>query len=167
MKEFTIKDEAKGLHNLLDEKTVTETTWSPNDLEAMLKHQLSVELATDLIPVVPEAEATLSMETTVLAHPPRTFGEALCHPSPPVSLLRLIKEFSKDLRYAPDNGVPDDLLLVLYYAAIVAARVRCRENLTSLDDEAVRQGCSWCLAKPWLTTDIRRLFEEGLADRSA
>jgi hypothetical protein len=107
------------------------------------------------------------MDASVSAHPPRTFGEALCHPSPPVSLLRLIKDFAKDLRYAPDNGVPEDLLLVLYYAAIVAARVRCRESLTSLDDGAVRQGCAWCLAKPWLTTELRRLFEAGQADRSA
>lgn len=156
-------DQARALQHLLDEDAVMNTTWTSSDMRAMLEHQLSVPLSVDLVPVVEDADAQLSTLSGRVKTPPENFGEALTAPSPSLEHLRLIKEFAKQLQLASGPELPRDLLNVIYYAAIVAALVRCEARITKLGDAALRKGCAWCLNRPWLTPALRTLFEEGTA----
>lgn len=160
MHETNQKRKATRLKRMVDATTTEPTTWTADDLRAMLEHQLSVPLATDLVPVVDEAEATLSMEATH-AELPQHFGELLSQPHPPLAPLRLMKDFCKNLLKAEDQQMPRDLLNVLYYAAILAALVKRDTRISQLDVASLRKGCAWCLKRDWLTDGLRDLFEEG------
>lgn len=153
--------EAKALYTMLNVVGTSESNWLPSDLSDMLRQQLEVPLAIDLVPVVDHAEATISTLNHQISSPPANFGEALLSPSPSVEMLNLIKDFAKSLQADPANQIPVELLKVIYFASIIAARVHAGVAITRLTDTELANGCSWCLRRSWLTDPLQNLFEEG------
>ena len=84
----------------------------------------------------------------------------MLHPSPPLELLQLAKEFAKSQRYAEEAVFPVEIASVLYYTAIVLARLRLGQRITEMDDARLRQGVQWCLQQPWIDPATRELFEQ-------
>lgn len=135
--------------------------WRPEELAVVLQHQLSA-------PVDFEPHASGSHE----AHQGHTrtkpgiavssFEELFHHPSPPVELLLLTKEFAKASRVQLESLLPQEVATVLYYASIVVARTRLGKRISGLDDKATRKGIEWVIAQPWVDARTRGLFEEGL-----
>jgi hypothetical protein len=150
----------QSLARLLEPEAGGKTEWSASDLAAILRHQLKAPLRADLSSTNPDAGKTL--DTVSAATPaPATFGELFAHPHPPLELLELAKEFGKALRRDPAGGVPAEVATVIYYASIVAARLRCGRQISDLDEATLRRGIQWALARPWLDAAIRALFEAG------
>ena len=160
MTEENIQTKASALNQILEQASTGGSTWSEKDLRDMLEHQLAVPLATDLVPVVDDAEATLTMEATI-ADMPESFGDLLAHPEPSIAILRLLKDFAKDLLNREQQEMPKDFLRVLYYAAIVTGLVKRQKRISSLNDSSLRKGCDWCLKQPWITAELRSLFMDG------
>jgi len=151
----------QSLARLLEVESGAKTDWSASDLAAILRHQLNAPLRTDLSCTNPDAGKTL--DTISAAGPaPATFGELFAHPHPPLELLKLAKEFGKALRRDPSSGIPAEVATVIYYASIVAARLRCRRQISDLDQAAFRRGIKWALARPWLDAATRALFQAGI-----
>jgi hypothetical protein len=77
-----------------------------------------------------------------------------------MELLELAKDFGKALRLDSSCGVPAEVATVIYYASIVAARVRLGRRISDLDEAALRRGVEWTLAQPWLDAAMRAMFEQ-------
>ena len=72
-----------------------------------------------------------------------TLGELLLHPSPPVDLLLLVKQFAKLAHHSLASALPHELLSALYHASSVAAMVRSGRRISRLTNEAMRRGLIW------------------------
>jgi hypothetical protein len=63
----------------------------------------------------------------------------------------------------PDGDLPREVAGVLYFAAILATRLRLGERISEIPDERLRQAARWALQMPWLDEGLAGLFREGLA----
>ena len=136
--------------------------WRPEELGAILRHQLSAPVQFDLGGLhegLAEKLKTLSSAEGLLV---KSFSDLLHHPHPPVELLRITKEFAKANRHHPNSPVPGEIATVLYFASIIVARIRCGARITDLDDDSLRSGLQWVMAQPWLDEESCALFQEGM-----
>jgi hypothetical protein len=129
------------------------------ELGQVLLHQLSAPLLFDLSSV--DASETVLSVTKDKSDQPASFEELFRHPHPPRELLLLVKEFAKTSDQCENSPLPPEIATVLYYAAILSARLRLGERISTLSDESLANGLRWALAQDWLGP-IRDLFAEGL-----
>ena len=133
--------------------------WSPEELGIILRHQLAVPLEFDL--------GDLSKDSATIAGPrpmlSTTFNDLLHHRKPLLSMLQRVKRFAKACKSDPKGPLPEEVATVLYYAAVVAALLHCRQRITTLTDAALRQGVEWVLAQPWVDDLTRSLFRDALS----
>jgi hypothetical protein len=152
----------KQIATLLDLPVDAERLWRDEELGAILRHQMTAPLQVDLI----NLERGLAVKVRNLAESQgltlKSFGDLLAHPSPPVELLQITKDFAKACRLSPNSPLPKDIATVLYFASIAAALVRCRRRITGLSNDALTQGLRWVLGRPWLDAPTRRLVKDGL-----
>ena len=133
--------------------------WHPEELGAILRHQLAAPLDEDLGRIV--AAAGRSDRKT--GPDPVSFADLLQHPDPPPELLEAAKRFAKAQRGRGDAGLPEEVAAVLYHASIVAARLRLGLRISDLGDAALREGLRWALGLPWLDEPTRALLQDGVA----
>lgn len=152
-----LKAEARKLNGLMIETTHESVTWTDQDYGPMIEHQMNAPLANDLAQLIPDAGDTLA-ETPI-----RTLKELFSHPHPPASILRLVKEFAKQLRRNARFAYPEHVATVLYYASIAAAESRSHTAITNLPRQEIRKGYAWSRDQSWIPPELRRLFEEALA----
>jgi hypothetical protein len=160
-----IKDgDPSRLAALLGQAADDSPRWLADDLADILAHQLRAPLLFDLQRIRP----------TTTTHDPRaepdplgrpdgpeihSLGKLFGHPSPPLALLRLTKDFAKTSDAQPGSALPPEIASMLYFAAIAAALVRLGERITALDDRALGDGVRWALAQSWIDGQTRSLFE--------
>lgn len=140
----------------------SERTWQPDELGAILKHQMAAPVQFDLEsldPTIAPKVRTLSEARGLVL---KSFGDLLRHPNPPVELLKLTKEFAKANRNDKESSLPPEVATVLYFASIAVARMRCNERISSMDDDQLQRGLEWAGAQPWLDEDTRALMKECL-----
>jgi hypothetical protein len=124
--------------------------WRADELAAILRHQLDAHLAADLGEMPRRSEEV-------------SFAQLLSEPNPPLELLERVKRFGKAHKSTPDGALPAEVATVLYFASIVAARLRCGARISELEDAALLEGMEWALAQTWLDERCAHLFREGLA----
>jgi hypothetical protein len=140
-----------------------EALWLDSDKADILRHQLSVPVVADLRRCSAVDEATLSQIQDLSAGiAPPTFAQVLYHPAPSLQLLRAIKDFGKSAAQE-DGPLPSEVAYVLYYAAILVARLRHDEQITAMDDLAIREGAEWAIQQPWVDEATRKIYVEGIA----
>lgn len=135
----------------------------PEELEEALRRHLA-------LPVIFEKsgeDVVLKTESGARCAPGGPFvdklSDLLFHSRPPVELLAMVKQFAKSNRGVRRGPLPRAAAIVLYYAAIAAALARCGERITSLDDEQLRQGFDWVLARRWVDEQTRALVSTARA----
>jgi hypothetical protein len=139
-----------------------ERFWSADELGQILAHQLFAPLAVDL-QIVGRIDAARAAELGASATPPiGTFRDALLHPEPHIGILATIKQFAEVELHSPEKSLPHDVALLLYDAAIVAARLRCGARITSLPDTKLIESLTHLLAEAWLEPGVRTLLRDGL-----
>jgi hypothetical protein len=126
--------------------------WSEDDLASILRHQLQLRLEVELGSNVPGASAEELQQT---------FGELLTSALPSLPLLRAVKEFAKANRSDPGALLPGEVATVLYYAAILAARLRWRARISELPPADLLGGIDWTLSRPWIAPPLLPLFHEA------
>src|SRR5687768_12100400 len=114
--------------------------WGPEDFAAVWRHQMAARLGDELAGGA-GGEAT--------------FGEVLWARPPVVELLCLIKDYAKAKRGDAAGGMPGEVASVLYYASIVAARVRGGAAITTLDERTLGEGVKWALGQGWVDERTR------------
>lgn len=137
--------------------------WPESDKPDLLRHQMRTSVLAELRRAGTVDEATLAeAQSLATGQAPSSFGQVLHHPSPPLKLLRAIKDFGKSAAQQP-GPVPAEVAYVLYYAAIFAALLRHNQRITSMDDSSIRQGAEWFARQPWIDEQTRELYRQGLA----
>ena len=141
--------------------------WGPNDLAAVLRHQLNAPLAFDLGALEQGAGQRVAALAQVEGPPLHTFRDLFGHPHPPVELLELTKRFAKWSARRPEAPLPKEIASVLGTLSIVVALTRCASRITELDDRELRGRVEWALAQAWLDEPTRDLLREGLPSLAA
>jgi hypothetical protein len=152
---------ASWLAQMMDLDDVDQVPWKPDELEAILKHQLSASLQSDfsyLEDQPPQPSDTLGSAEDP---PMESFNDLLHHPRPPVALLERAKEFARTCRKRPDCLLPEEIAALLYILSIVVARTRCQCRITKLDDHALRDAVDWALEQSWVDEPTRELLRES------
>ena len=135
---------------------------SPNELAAILRHQMTTSLQVDLAGVG-GAAGRLKEEAAAGGLLLKSFGDLLQHPHPPLALLKMMKDFAKACRISPASALPREISSIIYFASIMAAMTRRSRRITKLSDGDLRQALRWALMQPWLDDITRTVFLEGQA----
>ena len=152
----------RRMSTLLDlRRRADRQEWRPDELKDMLLHQLRAPLYLSLGTLSAEVVHQLRCNEPPL-DPRLTLGELLAHPQPPVELLKLIKRFAKQCRRDPDNPMPSDLVMFLYYVSIAVALVRLNQRISELADRHLRHGMHWLTVQAWVDAEVKSLLAEGL-----
>jgi len=136
--------------------------WQTDELGAILRHQLSAPVQFDLQSMDRTLADRLSRVCESHGLLLKSFADLLFHPSPPLELLELTKQFAKACRNHPDSPLPHDVAMVLYLASIVTAMLRCGRRITNMNDQALCDSLEWAIRKPWLDERLRSLLNQGL-----
>ena len=146
---------------LLDMSAVDAATWAAEELGSVFRHQLSASIEQDLSDGPMEAVVRANLMTDARGGSLRSFGDVLRHESPPVEVLERIKQFAKVRRTEPEGSLPREVATALYYASLAAALVRCGQRITTLDDEALREGFEWGSTQDWVDDEMRQMFRNA------
>lgn len=134
--------------------------WKADELADVLRHQLAApaEFGEN---AVDDACSTPALDAS---SPERGWciNELLLQPNPPINLLTQLKNFAKGQALDPGHVLPQDIAIVLYYAAICSARLHCQQRITELDDRSLATGLSQLMSCTWLDPAIRSMFTESL-----
>ena len=149
------------LARMMDLDAGDQDLWRPEELDAMLEHQLAAPLEFDLSYVGEQASHRLDALRSAEGSPIESFYDLLHHPCPPVELLELTKEFAKACRVRSDRLLPGEIGTLLYILSIVVARTKCRQRITKLDDAALRHSLNWALEQSWVDASTQELLREG------
>ncbi len=140
--------------------------WRQDELGAILKHQLSAPIGSDLPPSGARGSGESAGGTGPSADASgrtlETFEDLFLDPAPPVELLCQVKDFAKANWNHPASSFPSEIASLLYYESILAALVHRGQRITRLTNQELRRGVSWVLEQEWLDDHTRHVFEEGL-----
>ncbi len=145
------KSDTTRLADLWDLDPSSQQLWQPDELGAILHHQLAAPLV--------GAAASCSSDTSGV---PASAGELLHHPNPPLAMLIQLKDFAKSNLERHDPSIPSNVAKVLYCAAIAAALVKCHERITQLSPQELQNTLAWASAQPWLESRLRRLLNAAI-----
>ena len=163
MKNHDLEDtDPQSLTQMMDLDGDHEKLWSPEELGAILEHQLSAPLQCDLSGLDVHLARRLKQLNSAGPAPLVSFGDLLSHPSPPLDLLELSKRFAKACRSDPSGPLPDEVATVLYFLSIVVALTRCDRRITKMDDRSLKFSLEWAIKQSWVDESTRGILKEGL-----
>jgi len=155
-----LTNDATTLAELMSLAAADPVGWPADELPALWRHQLDTPLISDLVDVAPNAAQCIS--TWCQLSGTGTFGDVLSDPSPPIQILRLIKDFAKSRTAGVDASPLQELAIALYYAVIAVALVRCGLRITDLPDASLLKGFGWAAACAWLDDRTRASLREAV-----
>jgi hypothetical protein len=144
-----LRSEAPQLARIFGAIGQAEACWLPEDLPDLLRYQWNAAIDFDLADVpCRDRDKTL---TSAARSRIRTFGELLLHPSPPVTLLKLAKDFFKNKAGSSKDPRPECQVAYLFYLLVIlAARTRAGTAISSLADAELERGIKWALNQAWV-----------------
>jgi hypothetical protein len=90
-----------------------------------------------------------------------SYGILINDPGTDISILKRIKDNTKNQAQHTDGPVAYDVSTAVYYAAIASALVYHGKRITSFSYDHLLGKYVALLKHPWLTSDFRRLFQEA------
>lgn len=151
-----------SLARLLEVSNGNDVLWRPEELAAILRHQLAAPIEYDLSRMDRHAAQRLKVSADAKGLLLKSFADLFAHPDPPIELLEMTKQFAKANRNDPDRALPVEISTLLYYACIAAALVRCGKRITGLDDATLSKGFQWGRGQPWVDEATAGLFKKAL-----
>src|SRR5690349_11563299 len=85
---------ADALSSLMDIDADEPYPWRPDELAAILRHQMNAPVQVDLETLGNDAGAKLQTLAEARGLLLKSFGELLHHPNPPLQLLEMVKDFA-------------------------------------------------------------------------
>lgn len=135
--------------------------WQPEELGAILRHQLAAPILFDLETLDPQ----LATKATALGASNRqflrTFKDLFHSTEAPLELLVLSKDFAKASLTHPDSPIPKAIAEVIYFASIAVALILHGQRISRLEDGMLSRCFERMLARPWLDEQTRSLFVQG------
>ena len=133
--------------------TLTQPGWEVQELALILTQQLSLPLPSLAIQRLAEENTDNEMINTV--------GELLAHQQPPLRAIRWLKKYATINLKAPSRQLPPPVAEALYYASIVAAKIRCGAWLTRVSPDSARKGLESLLEMSWIDPAVQSLLQQG------
>jgi hypothetical protein len=90
--------------------------------------------------------------------------ELLESSNPQIKLLCDLKDLAK---CRPKHLFPPEMALLLYYGSIAAAMVRCRQRISKLHDDDLKNGFTWAIKQPWVPENVCDLFRQASSKLSS
>jgi hypothetical protein len=132
--------------------------WYPEDLRALFRHQLELPLTSlGFGTGGPLDESRCKQEGG------RKLADLLHSGDCSLDTLKWIKDYGKHQLRQDRPDLPKEVTLMLYYLAILAARVTCQERISSLSDMALRTGIEWALSQEWIDPLTKAVLSRGVA----
>jgi len=160
--EFVQKSDPALLAGMMDMDSDTERAWRPDELGAVLEHQLSAPVELDLSVMRPGFRKRLRTLASAQGLVLSSYRDLFHHPNPPVELLRLVKDFAKASKDDPESPFQPEIAAVLYLGSILVARWRCGAKISAVPDQMLREGAEWVLGQSWVDDGTKVLFRDGL-----
>jgi len=157
------KGRAKELSALLATGEERARLWRANELAAIFRHQISTPMLVDLGGSDPRTAARLQLVSQAQGLLLKSFADLFHHPSPPVELLEMVKDFAKANLDHPESGLPSEIASALYYTSIASALVRLDTRISKLSDAGLQRGLSWTREQGWVDDQTRELLGQALA----
>jgi hypothetical protein len=148
----------KNLAALLEASGEESRLWRPDELAAIFRHQMSAPVLVDLGGYDPGTAARLKKLGDAQSLLLKSFADLFHHPTPPLELLQLTKDFAKANMDHPESSLPGEVAAALYYASIAAALVRLNARITRLPDADLRRGLLLTRQQPWLDAETQQLL---------
>jgi len=156
--EAALRSNPKGLAALFNSGSATARLWRPDELTAIFRHQLTAPVLVDLGRLDLGAAAKLKGLTDAQGLILKSFAELFHHPTPPIELLAMTKDFAKANMSQPESALPHEIATAIYYLSIAAAAVRLGERISQLPDADLRRGYAWACAQEWIDADTKALL---------
>jgi hypothetical protein len=137
--------------------------WEPFELGAIFEHLWAAPVEYELDGWICDSVQSGTAPAGVHEVWPRSYGELFRHPSPPLNLLIMVKEFAKAHFEHPDSSLPREIALVLYSICIYAALVRLEKRISSLADAALLEAGEWLLVQDWVDHPTKQLVRDGIS----
>lgn len=145
--------------NLIELNPEPGALWNVEELGAILKHQL----AAAIVPELSKVNRQLNDKSPpAIRNSEQTFGQALTDQKTPIELLKLIKDFGKIHWHSEKSGIPKEVAMVLYYAAIAHAMNHRHDSITKLSTESLRSGMQWVLDQDWVDEGIKESIRKAM-----
>ena len=156
-----IKTELKSLARMMDLQFGDSQLWAPDELAAILQHQLDAPLEFDFTRLGNVPTGTVAALSPAEGPPIETFRDLFAHPNPPVELLEQTKQFAKKCRSRCDGPLPDEIATIVYFLSIVSAMTRCNRRISRLDDQSLRYALDWATSQAWVDESTREILRRG------
>lgn len=161
------KSRAQKLASLLATGEERTKLWRADELAAIFRHQMAAPVLVDLGTFDPQTATQIRLRSEAQGLLLKSFADLFLHPSPPIELLELIKDFAKANLDHPESGLPDEIATALYYTSIATALVRLDTRISQLPDTDLRSGLRWAMDQAWLDAPARDLLGKALEKVSA
>ena len=151
----------EGLARVLALGDSTGDLWSPEEMQAMWQHQLSAPLQIDLDNMHSSRLAELKDAPDLQPHLSKSFADLLLDPQPPFELLKMTKDFAKQILKSGEDSQLNEIATVLYHAAYAAGIVAHQKRLGGMDEAELQRGFRWALSRVWLDDSTRKLIGQA------
>jgi hypothetical protein len=156
------KSRAKELAALMATGEERAKLWRPDELAAMLRHQMSAPMLVDLGSFDARTATKLRTLSEAQGLLLKSFSDLFHHPAPPIELLELVKNFAKSNLDHPESGLPGEIASALYYTSIASALVHLDSRISQLPDSDLRRGLHWTEEQAWLDEKTKGLLAQAL-----
>ena len=161
------KSRAKELAALMSTTDDSGPLWRADELAALFRHQMSAPMLMDLGSFDPRTANQLKTLASAQGLLLSSFSDLFNHPSPPLPLLQLVKDFAKANMDHPESGLPREIATAVYYLSIAAALLRLNEQISQLPNADLLRGLRWTLEQKWLDEKTRALLNGAVEKLSA
>lgn len=151
---------AAQLSKLLELEPATPDAWAGRDLPAMLRHQYAASLEFDLGSPKLARRAAWSRKLLLgdaAGGGIRCFADLLCHPEPPLELLKLSKEFFKARTRLCKKSSPEWKVAYLFYLLSIVVAGERASLLSKLSPADLLKGIGWAVKQGWVDERTRKL----------
>jgi hypothetical protein len=155
------KSQPKTLATLMSAGAEDGRLWRSDELGAIFRHQLAAPMLIDLGGFDPGTAARLKTLSAAQSLLLKSFSDLFHHPSPPLELLRLTKDFAKANMDHAESMLPRQVAAALYYASIAAALVRLDTRISQLKDAELREGLLWAQGESWIDSETKQLLDQA------
>jgi len=152
-----------ALARILAQDQPDTALWGPEEMRAMWQHQLQARIEEDLGTVRSLSSSSLRNEPEAAAFKDKSFSDLLHNSKPPLALLKLTKDFAKQMIKEAEDSQLKEIAAALYYASYAAGIARCNQRLGGMSEPELRGGFDWALGRVWLDERTKALIAEGSA----
>ena len=133
----------------------------PKALAAQLHDQLTTELPRDSFLLEPLSIFVKRLGGDIQSLAGRSLGGILLDKESDITLLRAIKDYSKQLSFALVSEAEIAIAITIYYAALASSLVYHDKKITKYPYEALEQYFTMLMNKKWMVPELAELFSRA------